>query len=292
MRKLILPLVLIVSVVALSGCLLWQKPFDVVVEPMSGHPPLEVTIAMRGGTTYLIEVGLVTGNAFDVLWSFQTAKTEERIILRTIPADIRVTDEAGNSGTFHITLSNSPPVFVGWPRVNGRDPNYNGRYLVDLQRYFFDFNYHEVPGLWPGDPGQRFGVMDPDGDEWRITDVEVLWYGDGFPNGREVTVYAPPYIPGVYHATRHASSRSQSDVVENAFVLYPPYQGRYIQTQSMTTCYAPEWTYLWYPCENKPIPASGPAPLRMTVTVQDEFGAQAERTYEFTLNATGCHVAR
>lgn len=288
MKRLILAAML-VGVFALIGCTLPGGQLVATINPMSGHPLLEVVLTFGiSGVTYLVEIGTLNG-VFDVRRSFHTSEGQVEFTLYELPSDVRVTNEAGASQVLHVALENQPPV-IHWPLVNGNPAWYDAYCLRELDRYFFDFTPRQSTPCWPGDPVELYGIHDPEGDECRITNVTVLWYGDGFPNGREVTVYTPPHTPGVYHAVWRRGSRSHADIVENAFILYPSFLGELVQTPSRMTCPQDEWTYFWDSCAAKTMPSSQPKPLVVKVEGEDKHGAHVEETFEFVMDATGCAI--
>lgn len=268
---------------SLSGCMFIQKGFDVVVTPPSGHPPFEIEIRATdmGGGTYTFEL---PGR------SVQQPGSSLQTTVWAWPWEVRVVWTDGyesHVATAAVALENEPPV-IHWPRVNGIDPSYNAWILPELERAVFDFNPFETTPLWPGDQVYRFGVFDPEGDEWKITKVEVLWYGAGFVDGREVTVYVPPFQPGVYHTTWFIG---RGEILPNSFILYPPYKARWDARAERWTCPTPEKGYrpLRVQCnEGTNIPISPSAPLTILIEVEDEYGAHSERMFDFVMDGTGC----
>ena len=297
MRKTVISLVLL-AVGVIAGCTSLGDHV-LTVWPLSGHPPLDVVVTLSGpdGTTYLIEIGIIDGDEFIVQRSFADGgQNRMTITLYELPCDIRITPDRGVGETFRVGLTNEAPEFCGWPRVNGIDPFYNALTLHELNRYLFDFNFYDTGPMYPGDPGKQYGVVDPEGDDWSIVNVEIFWYGAGFDAGRKVSVYTPPVIAdsgsvdfgtglSQYHATISLNYRS---IIDNAFIVYPPYLGNTKNKSGRLECYAPEWTYWWDSCSNKTIPASQPAPLTIFVEIEDEYGAHSEKTFEFVMDATGC----
>ena len=268
-----------------AGPVLPSGDFAVVLDPDSGHPPFRVKITatdMEAGT-YTYEA---TGKA-----TVQSTENTLGMIVQTWPwvCTVTWTDGLGRVEvqTASIALENSAPV-IDWPRVNGIDPSYNANILRELERTVFDWNFFQETPLWPGDQVQRFGIHDPDGadDEPRITNVVVLWYGDGFPGGREVTVYVPPFEEGVYHTTRFIG---RGEIVPNSFILYPPYMARWDKKAGRWTCPTPEWSYRPL-CQHEKlnIPTSPSVPLTVFVEVEDKYGARSSRLFDFTMDATGC----
>ena len=287
-----LGILLALMILGLSGCKIHlgggggippPGGFIVTLTPDKGHPPFNVTITVTnmGGGTYTYEMtGKVTVQATESIHS---------TVVGTWPWQCTVTWEDGLGGfrdaVAAIDLENTAPI-IYWPRVNGIDPSYNAWILPELERAVFDFNPFETTALWPGDQVYRFGVFDPEGDEWKITNVEVLWYGKPFPNGREVTVYAPPYQPGVYHTTRFVG---RGAILPNSFLLYPPYKAEWDAKSERWTCPVPERTYAWNHCLELNIRTSPSAPLAILVEVEDiPYGAHSERLFEWVMDATGC----
>jgi len=270
-----------------GGVLPPESDFKVTLSPDKGHPPFTVEIQATdmGGGTYTYKA---TGKD-----TVQTTEHALSTVVSTWPFKATVTWVDGLGGFEEaeaaVDLVNTAPV-INWPRVNGIDPNYNSCILSERSRCVFDLNYYETEPLWPGDQIQRFGILDPEGDDWKIVKVEALWYGKGFPGGREVTVYAPPYEPGVYHTTRYIG---RSVILPNSFILYPPYKAWWDEEAEQWTCPTPEWTYrpIREQCdESFHIPTSPSAPLTVLIGGEDMYGAYSERLFDFVMDATGCNV--
>lgn len=261
--------------------------FKVTLSPSSGHPPFTVKIQATdmGGGTYTYKA---TGKD-----TVQSPENVCSMIVSTWPWSCRVIWEDGLGGFEEaeaaVALVNTAPI-INWPRVDGIDPHYNACILHERDRYIFDLNFYQTEPLWPGDQVQRFGILDPEGDSWKIVKVEVLWYGKGFPGGRDVTVYTPPYESGVYHSTRYIG---RSEILPNSFILYPPYKAWWDDEAEQWTCPTPEWTYrlIRTQCgEEYHIPTSPSALLTILIGVEDMYGAYSERLFDFTMDATGCNV--
>lgn len=278
------------ALVCLNGCFRppSQELFGVIISPDSGHPPFTVKIQAtdmgRGTYTYK-----ATGK--DTIQSIENVCS---MIVSTWPWKCEVTWENGLGGFEEaeaaVALVNTAPV-IGWPRVDGIDPWYNGCILHEADRYIFDLNFYQTEALWLGDQVQRFGVFDPEGDDWKIVKVEVLWYGKGFPGGREVTVYTPPYEAGIYHSTRYIG---RSEILPNSFILYPPYKARWDEEAEQWTCLAAEKGYLPLRAgcgEGLNTPVSPSALLTVLIGIEDVLGAYSERIFDFAMGATGCNVS-
>jgi hypothetical protein len=298
---------IVLALICLHGCVLDLglggggilppgSDFKVTLSPPSGHPrvdspfTVEIQATDMGGGTYTYK-----GTGKDTV-SIPWDRGGDRysMVVSTWPWKCEVTWTDGLGGFEEaeeaIALVNTAPV-INWPRVDGIDPHYNGCILHEVVRYIFDLNFYQTEALWPGDQVQRFGIFDPEGDDWKIVKVEVLWYGRGFPSGREVTVYTPPYEPGVYHTTRYIG---RSEILPNSFILYPPYKARWDEEAERWTCPTAEWTYrplrAW--CnEGLDTPTSPSAPLTVLIGAEDEYGAYSERLFDFTMDATGCNVS-
>jgi len=289
---------IVLALICLHGCVLDlglgggavlppESGFKIILSPPSGHPPftVEIKVPDMGGGTYTYKA---TGKD-----TVQTTEHTLSMVVSTWPWKCEVTWTDGLGGFEEaeaaVALVNTAPI-IYWPRVNGIDPNYNGCILSERSRCVFDLNYYETEALWPGDQVQRFGILDPEGDDWKIVKVEVLWYGKGFPGGREVTVYTPPYEPDVYHTTRYIG---RSAVLPNSFILYPPYKAWWDEEAERWTCPTPEWTYrpIREQCgEGFHIPTSPSALLTVLIGVEDKYGAYSERLFDFVMDATGCNV--
>lgn len=291
--------VLLLALICLHGCVLDlglgggeilppELDFKVILSPSSVHPPdtVEIKVPDMGGGTYTYKA-----TSKDTV---QSTEHTLSMIVSTWPWKCEVTWTDGLGGFKEaeaaVDLVNTAPV-INWPRVDGIDPHYNGCILHEVVRYIFDLNFHQTEALWPGDQVQQFGILDPEGDDWKIVKVEVLWYGRGFPGGREVTVYTPPYEPGVYHTTRYIG---RSEILPNSFILYPPYKAWWDEEAERWTCPTPEWTYrpLRVQCgEGLDTPTSPSASLTVLIGAEDRYGAYSERLFDFTMGATGCSVS-
>lgn len=288
-------LLLTLVLLSLSGCKIGigvgpvpplpSGDFAVTIDPASGHPPLRVIVSATnmGSGTYTYEA---TGKS-----TVQSTENTLSMIVGTWPWVCAVTWEDGLGGfevqSASLALENTAPT-IYWPRVNGRDPQYDNYVLHEVERTVFDFNFFETTSFWPGDIARRFGVLDSEGDEWKIINVEVFWHGKGFPGGRVVTVYTPPYEPGVYHTTREIG---RGEILPNSFLLYPPYKAKWDALAEQWTCITPERGYRPL-ClkEGVGIPTSPTALLTVWVQVEDKLGARSERTFDFSLSATGCNL--
>jgi len=324
MNKWVFILALFILAIPLSGCFNpgIVAPFLVEVSPPSGVAPIHATITAtpKGTGIYYFEVfvcdACVAENEPERLnvkgcicnpdepitdenpcqnprlvmaWS-QTSNKATKTFTE-FPCYVTVTwqggDETEQATSSVIRITSTPPI-IHWPRVNGIDPHYNGLWLQVLARSLFDFNFYQADPNFAGDVQPKFGIEVPAGTGYTITSVTATWIDDGDVE-RDVTVYVPPYLPGVYHASKTLGSR---DVIENAFVLYPPYLGTFHAKSGMVRCPTPEWTYYFAHCEKETIdlPNSQPGLLILHVEVRTDGCAVATRDFEFRVGATGCSL--
>lgn len=190
----------LLALVCLHGCFPWEtapgpgNQLRVAVNPSSGYPPLDVTIAADGVTegqyTFVVE-----GH------TYTQGSNTKRVTLHLLPCEGEVIWErpgyVTQRVTFHVTLDNESPI-IGTPRLNGLADLW---YLHPRKRYIVDF------------PDAR----DPDGGPVMLVDVHV----QVARKIQEDTVFCPPYEgPGVYHAF----DRNRR-LIENAFVFHCTWTG-------------------------------------------------------------------
>ena len=303
----------------LAGCAYMQPLplFEIHVSPSVGIAPrsVEIVATQRGGGLYYFEVYVCDSLCEEaeseccspqgcicppeepideepclnpvLIMAWSQEENEATKTFTQFPCYVKVTWQGDNqteqASSQVLRITSALPI-IHWPRVNGVSPHYNGLWIQVLARSLFDFNFYQAEPHFPGDIQQKFGIEVPEGMGYRITDVVVTWIDDEGIE-RDVSVYVPPYVPGVYHASITPGSRN---VVENAFVLYPPYLGKYHKKSGMMQCPMIEWTYYWNPCSNIKLPYSQPGKLIVHIEVMTDGCALATRDFEFLLGATGC----
>ena len=210
--KLIAVLVFVLGLALLSGCTLFRDAVPVAIfTPQSGHGPTAVTITvadMGAGWSYNLEQN--TGSKLYTTLVFTvTVYPPATLYVSGRHNDGRVTERT----TIEITLKNSPPV--------GYDPfGPLANFLVPGQMYVVDCNYHEWSAGFEWSAPIRAGFIDPEGDPWKITNVEC-WY---MLNGARVDdpVFTPPLSPGEieYHVGTDLVP-ADGHRIDNAFIIWP-----------------------------------------------------------------------
>ena len=209
MRK--LKLLTIILAVGLAGCTLFRPIPTVVFTPESGHASTMVTMevaALGDGWSYRLE------------WPEGSKTQSDRTFKQTVypPATMFVSGIHNDGRTtqrteIEITLYNDPPV--------GYDPfGPLADFLVPGQIYVVDCNYHEWSAGFEWSPPVRAGFYDPEGDPWKITDVECWYELDGVRI--DDPVFTPPLAPG--EVQYHVGVPLVPVVgyrLENAFIIWP-----------------------------------------------------------------------
>jgi hypothetical protein len=154
--------------------------------------------------------------------------------------------------------ANQPPI-IAQPRVYPDDP-----ILTPRAKYLFDFNFAAGSSATYG---RGCGVYDMDGDAWRIVEVTMQCTYRRYPE----TIYRPWYVEGVYHAVYN------DRLIENAFLVFP--LTAYESAGVLPYAPMPLAGYEYDAARRRDvflgIIFSGPQGATLTVTVEDEHGAQA-----------------
>jgi hypothetical protein len=194
---------LLLALACLCGCLIDLgggvppspgNQLIVAVNPLSGYPPLLVTLEFSGVTEGQYTI-TVEGH------TYTQGSNIKRVTLHSLPCEGEVIWERPGYATqraqFYIALDNEGPV-IGRLRLNGLDDLW---YLHPRQRYIAD----------------NPDAYDPEGGPVTLVDVHV----QVARKLEEDTVFCPPYAgPGVYHAF----DRNRR-MIENAFVFHCTWTG-------------------------------------------------------------------
>jgi len=212
--KRIAPLYLsiVVLLLALTGCSLFQSTPIVVFTPESGHGATGVTIEVADmGPSWSYRLELEDGSS---------RLQAERVFKVTVypPAVLFISAQdidgrLSRSVRIEIVLENGPP--------EGYDPfGPLANFLVPGQMYVVDCNYHEYSGGFEWSQPIKAGFIDPEGDPWEITNVECWYVLDGIRI--DDPVFTPPLSPGEveYHVGTPLVTAFGYNI-DNAFLIWP-----------------------------------------------------------------------
>ena len=197
--------------IALTGCTFPNAPV-VNFSPEAGHGATSVTITvadMGEGWSYRLELedgsSRLQARGTFVVTVYPPA---------TLFVSAQKTDGSLSPKTqIEILLENDPPI--------GYDPfGPLANFLVPGQMYVVDCNYHEWSAGFEWSAPIRAGFLDPEGDPWKITNVECWYMLDGARI--EDPVFTPPLSPGEieYHVgTPQVPADGHS--IDNAFIIWP-----------------------------------------------------------------------
>jgi len=303
---------LVLGVFILGGC--FRPPIRdlaVTVDKTEVHPPEAVTITatdLGPGWTYTFEMPS---------WSMQQGSPQLTVTLHRedVPGRIRVIaeDDTGQvkEGEVWITLRNQPVnmdfrPFVssyGFSNINlpssiqfestfdlmalyrdtdkpikhiGPDTR---EYLTPLEYEVFRCEFITSDPLYPGHVPATYGFYDPDGDSWRIVEVEA-WYQ-----------YKPEKPDAVFASVRYQGPGIYKvGPWDNAFLIVPTWPLMIDADEKLPL--APPGGVPGYPSVCHDYNCSvGPYPEQdyfVKITTEDEFGARRTKTFKYRLLPTGC----
>lgn len=282
---------LVLCLIALSGCMKVTEPLAVTVTPESGHPPFEVTI-----TALAAGVGTYTFQLFSDQFGdlpYDTITNTDGLIAVTIYIDprdwhVEVTWTDGNEFygpvIVRVGLENEAPV-IHQPQVTGKSmaipPPWTDaiRYLEVGQAYTFNFTHMLEYPLYPGYRAREWGIEDPDGDAWQIAEVKCWAEKKGAEAPDSVFTY--PFSPDVFWV----------DGVPG-FLVFPWWSGE-LDNQGRPMAPKPlPWPgnggyvtllcFEWNLCAGVKEQA-----YYVDVTAEDEYGAQSTGRFPYMLAPVG-----
>ncbi|NIA03547.1 MAG: hypothetical protein GWP12_03305 [Nitrospirae bacterium] len=208
--KRILLSILLIGTLLLTACSFFTVPpsstIQVQLSPDSGHPPFEVTITVTD----------IAGGHYTFKLPDRTIQQDSNTItavVDSVPWNVTVICSTGDNnvltGSCSANIVNRGPTIMR-PRL----APYTDWFLHPRERTLLDFNHHDNSMY-----GEGTGIYDPEGDSWRIVDIEVKCQKKSDAD----SVFCPPYTPDdpkTFHALWN------DVVIENACVIYPTYTGK------------------------------------------------------------------
>lgn len=254
MKKAALVTVVLVAILAaIAGCTLFQAstPLHVITIIKYTHPVSEV-----GGFPVALEITGGTGR-YTVNWGDGTVNSQlTHLYTAPIKSTYTVTITSGNY-VKEITVSviNHPPV-INAPTV---EQAWQWEYLAWLDRAVIDFTPHEQVVDCPRRTVYHYGVSDPDGDKVLLT-IHVQ------TNGTENTIFT----------------------LQDELVSGPTPVGKYEWWPGWTGKEVPGYPIYIH---SEGIQPQGLLSATITVTATDEWGATAQKEFQYVVKRYRCQGA-
>jgi len=276
---------LLMLLMLLAGCR-QASIVTVTITPNSGHPPFQVVIEVQGATStspiaYTFEL-YADNILYDTISGIENSL---KVMIHVDPRDWKckvLWDDGGHvvgSETVRVGLVNSAP--------NGFPPQMTGTwinpgwiteasFLHPGQPYIFDFTYRKELVLYPGFVPREWGIIDPDGDSWKI--VGVRCWAESKGRDHPDSVYTYPYDPDEFWVKR-----------EPGFLVFP-FHTAVLDAHGRPK---PPMALPWpgnggyaIPCFENPLEfCDGVEDQRWTmeVTAEDQYGARKTLKFRYRL---------
>jgi len=289
----------------LTGCAFVRSGSLVITAtPEAGHPPFKIVISAymtgSGEWSYEFELADVTlppdepggGQLTTTLYkehvpgfikvtatNLDTGQTENgRVRIDLINQAVNMDDRP------HVSSAGNSWSYAGLgPLVPKHADGAGGHFLVPMQYELFRCDRIELDPLYPGHQPDNWGFYDPDGDDWKIVDVEA--WSEVLPGGEGNPDAVFPSVPYQDLDTYRCFGW------ENSFLIIPtwPYMDDGDDRWLCPAMALPGWHSVCHGFDHTVGYDKLPEQKYwVKITTEDEFGARRTKTFKYTLLAAGC----